>query len=178
VLFNKISRAAKAKMRYDIEVMQPADWEQVSAIYLEGIETGNATFETETPDWERWDANHLSDCRLVARANNRVIGWAAVNPVSKRRVYAGVAEVSIYISEGLRGQGIGQTLLEALIACSEKHGIWTLQAGIFPENVASLLIHQRCGFREVGRRASLGRHYGKWRDVILLERRSKLVGTE
>ena len=165
-------------MEYVIDVMSPVDWEQARFIYLEGIETQHATFETEAPDWERWNASHLPDCRLTARAGRDVIGWAALSPISKRSVYAGVAEVSVYVSESFRGQGIGQALLEALITCSEKHGLWTLQAGIFPENVSSLAIHKRCGFREVGRRASLGKHHGKWRDVILLERRSKVVGAE
>jgi L-amino acid N-acyltransferase YncA len=165
-------------MEYVIDAMSPADWEQARFIYLEGIETQHATFETEAPGWERWNASHLPDCRLAARAGRDVIGWAALSPISKRSVYSGVAEVSVYVSESFRGQGIGQALLEALIACSEEHGVWTLQAGIFPENVSSLAIHKRCGFREVGRRASLGKHHGKWRDVILLERRSKIVGAE
>lgn len=166
------------KIEYRIESMCPADWEQICEIYQEGIKTGNATFETETPDWEKWNANHLLCCRLIARANDQVIGWAALSPVSKRSVYAGVTEVSVYVSESSRGQRVGLSLLEALIACSESHGIWTLQAGIFPENVASLSIHKRCGFREVGRRERIGQHHGKWRDVILLERRSNVVGTE
>jgi L-amino acid N-acyltransferase YncA len=165
-------------MEYIIDVMNPADWEQARSIYLEGIKTQNATFETEAPDWEKWNAIHLSNCRLVARADSGVIGWAALSPASSRRVYSGVAEVSVYVAGNFRGRGIGQALLEALIVCSEKYGIWTLQAGIFPENVSSLAIHERCGFREVGRRERIGKQSGKWRDVILLERRSKVVGAE
>lgn len=165
-------------MEYAIDIMSPADWEQVCDIYLAGIDTQNATFETEAPDWEKWNAGHLPDCRLVSRAGKDIAGWAALSAVSKRYVYAGVAEVSVYVSEKFRGRGIGQTLLEALIACSEKHGVWTLQAGIFPENISSLAIHERCGFREVGRRERIGKHHGKWRDVILLERRSQIVGAE
>src|SRR2546429_5800379 len=148
-------------MEYVIDVMSPADWEQARFIYLEGIETQHATFETEAPDWERWNASHLPDCRLAARAGRDVIGWAALSPISKRRVYAGVAEVSVYVSESFRGQGIGQALLEALITCSEKHGLWTLQAGIFPWKVFSPCLPQACGFPEGGRRASPRQHHGK-----------------
>lgn len=165
-------------MEFIIARMNPADWEQVRSIYLEGIETQHATFETEAPDWEKWNANHLPDCRLVARAGRDVIGWAALSAISKRSVYAGVAETSVYVGESFRGLGPGRALLESLIACSEQHGVWTLQAGIFPENTASLSLHLKCGFREIGRRERVGQHYGKWRDVILLERRSKVVGVE
>jgi L-amino acid N-acyltransferase YncA len=165
-------------MEYLIDQMQPNDWEQVRAIYLEGIATGLATFETEAPSWEKWDAAHLPTCRLVARRGETVLAWAALSPVSSRRVYAGVAEVSIYVGTNHRGQGLGQKLLEALIAASEQHGIWTLQAGIFADNRASLALHQRSGFREVGRRERIGRLPGTWRDVALLERRSKTVGLD
>src|SRR5215213_2477758 len=113
-----------------------ADWEEARAIYLEGIATGDATFETEAPEWEKWDASHLSHCRLVARSDNLVAGWAALSPVSARRVYAGVAETSVYVAAGFRGLGVGRALLDALVICSEQHGVWTLQAGIFPENAA------------------------------------------
>jgi phosphinothricin acetyltransferase len=158
--------------------MEAADWNQVRAIYLEGIATGHATFETEAPDWQRWDLSHLAGCRLVARAGERIAGWAALAPVSSRRVYSGVAEVSVYVAGGFRGLGIGQRLMEALVNCSEQHGIWTLQAGILAENDSSLALHKSCGFREVGRRERIGKLAGAWRDVILLERRSELVGRE
>lgn len=165
-------------MEHVIVAMSPADWDQVRRIYLEGIETGNATFEAEAPDWEKWSAGHLYQCRLVAKAGEDVTGWAALSPVSGRRVYSGVAEVSVYVSANFRGRGIGQALLDTLITCSEKHGIWTLQAGILTDNVSSRRLHERCGFREVGRRERIGKLNGEWRDVILLERRSKKVGVE
>ncbi|MDT5062716.1 MAG: hypothetical protein QOH63_3175 [Acidobacteriota bacterium] len=165
-------------MEHVIVEMSPADWEQVRRIYLEGIKTGHATFEQEAPDWEKWNVSHLEQCRLVAKAGEDISGWAALSPVSTRRVYAGVAEVSVYVSENCRGLGIGQALLEALIACSEEHGIWTLQAGILTDNVSSRALHERCGFREVGRRERIGWLGGAWRDVVLLERRSKVVGVE
>jgi len=164
-------------MDYVIHGMKPSDWEQVRAIYLEGIATRNATFETEAPSWEKWDASHLADLRRVARAGERILGWAALSPVSSRCVYSGVAEVSVYVAACFTRRGIGRALLEALIALSEEHGIWTLQAGIFPENVASLALCRKCGFREVGRRERLGKLDGVWRDVLLLERRSRIVGT-
>ncbi len=164
-------------MNFVIEGMRPGDWEQVRAIYLEGIATRSATFETEAPSWEKWDAGHLADLRLVARAKNQVLGWGALSPVSSRCVYAGVAEVSVYVGASFTRRGIGRALLEALIALSEQHGIWTLQAGIFPENVASLALCTKCGFREVGRRERLGRLDGVWRDVLLIERRSRIAGT-
>ncbi|MGB7923339.1 MAG: N-acetyltransferase family protein [Pyrinomonadaceae bacterium] len=167
---------------HSIETMKDDDWEEVRAIYLEGIATGNATFETDVPSWEQWSASHLRECRLVARSDSdgggRVVGWAALSPVSGRCVYAGVAEVSVYVGEKGRGQGMGRALLEALVEASEERGIWTLQAGIFPENVASIRLHLRCGFREVGRRERLGRRNGAWRDVMLLERRSRRVGAD
>ncbi len=163
-------------MEYTIDKMQPGDWERVRAIYQEGIATGNATFETEAPAWDKWDSGHLAEGRFVARRDHTVLGWAALSPASSRCVYAGVAEVSIYVGLQYSGQGIGRALLEALVAWSEQNGLWTLQAGIFPENEASLALHKRCGFREVGRRERLGQMRGVWRDVILLERRSKVVG--
>ncbi len=156
--------------------MHDEDWEAVRAIYREGIAGGNATFETDVPNWETWNKNHLRACRLVAKADGRVIGWAALTPYSSRRAYAGVAGLSIYVSAAARGQGIGRALLGALIEESERAGLWTLQAGIFPENTASLALHRACGFREVGRRARIGRLHGVWRDVVLMERRSKVVG--
>ncbi|HWT00396.1 MAG TPA: GNAT family N-acetyltransferase [Pyrinomonadaceae bacterium] len=160
----------------EIGDVSAADWDGVRGVYLEGIATGDATFETEAPSWERWDAGHLAHCRLVARSGAEVAGWAALSPVSARRVYAGVAETSVYVSANFRGRGVGRALLGALIICSEQHGIWTLQAGIFPENLASLALHRQHGFREVGRRERLGKMNDRWRDVILLERRSESVG--
>jgi phosphinothricin acetyltransferase len=168
----------KERIEYVIDALHPADWDQVRSIYLEGIKTERATFETQAPDWEKWDASHLKDCRLVARACDVIAGWAALSLVSSRRVYRGVAEVSVYVGESFRGCGIGRVLLEALVRCSEQHGVWTLQAGIIAENTASLVLHQRCGFREVGRRERIGKLKGVWRNVILLERRSKIVGAE
>ena len=156
--------------------MQASDWDQVRTIYAEGIATENATFEQSPPAWEQWDGSHLADGRLVARAGNLVLGWAALAPVSSRCVYAGVAEVSVYVRQTSRGQGIGLALLQALIELSESQGFWTLQAGVFPENEASLSLHKRCGFREIGRRVRVGETSGVWRDVILLERRSAVVG--
>ena len=158
--------------------MLPADWPQVRRIYLEGIATGDATFETEAPSWERWNDAHLTFARLVARSESDVTGWAALSPVSSRRVYAGVAETSVYVGLDSRGQGIGRALLEALIQASESNGIWTLQAGIFPENRASIRLHQALGFREVGRRERIGQQNGVWRDTLLLERRSAIVGVK
>jgi phosphinothricin acetyltransferase len=167
-------------MNITIEPMKPQDWEAVRAIYLEGIATRNATFETDAPDWEKWDRGHRQDCRLIALKGGRplghVIGWAALSPVSGRCVYAGVASLSIYIAEATRGQGVGKALLQALIETSEQQSIWTLEAGIFPENTASLALHKSCGFREVGRRERLGQMDGVWRDVIFMERRSQIVG--
>jgi phosphinothricin acetyltransferase len=159
-----------------IRAMTAADWEAVRAIYLEGIATGNATFETSAPEWERWSAAHRADCRLVACDDTGAVGFAALSPVSARAVYAGVAEVSVYVSERARGRGVGAALLRELIRASETAGIWTLNAGIFPENTASLKLHGRCGFREVGRRERIAQHHGKWRDVVLMERRSATVG--
>ena len=153
--------------------MTAADWSAVRDIYLEGIATGDATFETAAPEWDRWDAGHLPHCRLVARSQGEVLGWAALSAVSARRVYAGVAEVSVYIARRARGLGVGRALLEALVAESERQGIWTLQAGIFPENIASLELHRRLGFRVVGVRERIGQLDGVWRDVMLLERRSQ-----
>ena len=163
-------------MSFIIEEMKESDWPAVRAIYLEGIATGQATFETEAPAWERWDGAHHAFARLVARAGDGVKGWAALSPVSGRAVYSGVAEVSVYVGERHRGAGIGRALLEALINASEQNGIWTLQAGIFPENDASIALHKLCGFREVGRRERIGCMNGVWRDTLLLERRSKVVG--
>ncbi len=159
-----------------IRNLTPADWPAVRRIYEEGIATGEATFETEAPSWERWDASHLAACRLVATEGGAVVGWAALSPVSDRCVYGGVAEVSVYVGESARGRGIGRALLDALVTASEAAGMWTLQAGIFPGNVASVTLHERCGFRVVGRRERIGRQHGVWRDTLILERRSARVG--
>jgi len=156
--------------------MQPADWAQVRVLYAQGIATGQATFERELPTWEAWDAAHRADCRLVARRGEVILGWAALSSVSRRRVYAGVAEVSAYVAKGVRGQGVGTALLAELVAASEAAGIWTLQASIFPENAASLALHARAGFRVVGRRERIGKLGAAWRDTLLLERRSSVVG--
>jgi L-amino acid N-acyltransferase YncA len=165
--------------RIAVATMQPGDWEQVRAIYLEGIATGNATFETEAPSWEKWDGAHVPAPRLVARhgrdATSAVIGWAALSAVSSRCVYAGVADESVYVAAAARGQGVGRILLATLCQAAEAAGIWTIQAGIFPENVGSLRLHEACGFRVIGRREKLGRHHGVWRDVLMLERRSSLA---
>ena len=167
---------SNAERAVSIEPMTPEDWPPVRAIYLEGIATGNATFETSAPEWEKWDAAHMPSCRLVARSNGGVLGWAALSPVSSRCVYAGVAEVSVYVAAAARGRGVGLQLLSGLVAASEQAGIWTLQAGIFAGNEASVRLHERCGFHIVGRRERLGQLKGKWRDVLLMERRSEVVG--
>ncbi len=163
-------------MDLKISTMRPEDWPFVREIYGEGIATGNATFETELPDWPKWDANHRQDCRLIARNGDQIVGWAALSPASAREVYSGVAEVSVYVSASVRGSGAGELLLSALIAESERCGTWTLQAGIFPENVASVALHKSLGFREVGVRNRIGKLKGVWRDTLLLERRSSTVG--
>ncbi|HEX7003496.1 MAG TPA: GNAT family N-acetyltransferase [Trueperaceae bacterium] len=156
--------------------MSPSHWPRVSTIYAEGIATGQATFQTEIPSWEEWDASHLAACRLVLFEDDVTVGWAALSPVSRRYVYRGVAEVSIYVAGNARGRGLGSQLLEALVRGSEEAGVWTLQAGIFPENTASLRLHRSCGFRVVGTRERLGELRGVWRDVLLLERRSAVSG--
>ena len=173
-----ISANANVKDALQIDEMGPGDWEQVRAIYLEGIATGQATFETEAPNWEQWDAAHLARPRLVARDGKAVLGWAALSPVSRRRAYAGVAEVSVYVGAKHRGAGVGRALLEALVSESEWNGIWSLQAVTFPENANSVALHLDCGFREVGRRERIGKLNGAWRDTVLLERRSRQIGIE
>lgn len=159
-----------------VEALSDDDWPVVRAIYEQGIKTGNATFQMEVPTWEEWNQQHLVVCRLVAKLEGSVIGWAALTPTSRRGVYEGVAEVSVYVTETAQGKGAGRALLRALVAESERAGIWTLQAGIFPENKVSLALHERCGFRTVGVRDRLGQMDGIWRDVVLLERRSMVVG--
>jgi len=159
-----------------IEELRPDHWEGVARVYAEGIATGNATFETEAPTWDGWDAAHLPAHRFVALQDGVVVGWAAVGPVSDRCVYGGVVENSVYVDEAVRGQGVGLRLLERLIASTEGAGIWTIQTGIFPENAVSIRLHERVGFEVVGRRKRLGKLNGEWRDVLLLERRSEIVG--
>jgi L-amino acid N-acyltransferase YncA len=158
--------------------MEPEDWAVVRRIYLEGIAAGHATFETEPPSWERWNETHHIFGRLILEAASEILGWSALSRISAREVYRGVAEVSVYVGGNSRGQGFGRTLLEALIQESERNHLWTLQASIFPENEASLRLHRRCGFREVGRRERIARLAGVWRDTVLLERRSDVVGID
>jgi len=158
-----------------IDELRPEHWPGVASVYAEGIATGRATFETEVPSWEDWDAAHLAEHRFVALRDGEVVGWVAVSPVSDRCVYGGVVENSVYVGEGVRGQGIGLRLLEQLAASTEAAGIWTIQTGIFPENDVSVRVHERAGFEVVGRRKRLGKLAGEWRDVLLLERRSEVV---
>ena len=165
-------------MGIEIRVMTGADWKAVHAIYLAGIATGQATFEMEAPTWANWNQAHLPAPRLIAISSEGIVGWAALSPVSVRAVYAGVAEVSVYVSATTRGRGVGGLLLKALIEESEKVGVWTLQASIFPENAASVSVHRSCGFREVGTRERIARINGVWRDTLLFERRSKLAGCD
>ena len=156
--------------------LQPEDWPAVRRIYQEGIDTRQATFETAVPSWEEWDAGKLASCRIVARTDDKIVGWAALSPVSRREVYAGIAEVSVYVTEQARGHGLGKALLKKLIDCSERSGLWMLQALMFPENEASVALHRICGFRLVGKREKIAKHYGVWRDTVLMERRSPIVG--
>ncbi len=158
-----------------VRELAAADWPAVRAIYEDGIRDGNATFETEAPDWDAWDAAH-SDVRIVAERDGGVAGWAALSPTSGRCVYRGVGEVSVYVGENARGVGVGRLLLGELVVRSEAAGYWTLTAGIFPDNEASLRLHRSFGFRDVGVRERLGEIGGVWRDVVLLERRSQVVG--
>lgn len=160
-----------------IEPLTFQHWEAVRSIYLQGMATGHATFQQTAPDWKEWDETHLRICRIVAKTGQNIAGWAALSPVSRRPVYAGVAEVSVYVDETARHCGIGTQLLSRLVSDSEAGGLWTLQAGIFPENTASIQLHGSAGFRIVGTRARLGCMNGRWRDVVLMERRSSVVGT-
>ena len=160
-----------------IQPLTPAHWPAVRAIYQAGMATGNATFETQAPAWEAWDNGHLPHSRLVAVDDaGTVLGWAALSPVSGRCVYGGVAEISIYIAAAARGQGVGRALLQALIAASEANGIWTLQAGTFEENKASIGLHTQAGFRVIGYRERIGQHHGVWRNTVQMERRSSFIG--
>ncbi len=156
--------------RVSVRPLVAEDWPAVRAIFEEGVASGDATFETEPSEWAAWDRSHT--LRLVAELDGDVVGWAAVSPVSKRHVYRGVAEDSVYVAAAARGRGIGRLLLQELVRRAEARGIWTLEAGIFPENAASIALHERCGFRVVGTRERIGSHNGVWRDVLLMERRS------
>ena len=159
----------------NVRHLRPRDWPEVARIFGEGIATGNATFETEVPSWDSWDLAHLPEHRLVAEREGRIAGWIALAPVSSRCCYAGVAEVSAYVAEEARGEGVGTELLAGVIESSERAGIWTLQTGVFPENTWSLGLLRRFGFRVVGTQERIGRLHGAWRDVVLLERRSEVV---
>ena len=163
-------------MEYIIDEMQPEDWEQVRQIYEEGLATGQASFEVDAPDWQQWDKAHHQHSRIVVRKQGRVVAWALLAPVSRRDCYAGVAEISLYVAPGQRGRGMGKHLLMALIESSERNGIWSLYGSTFPENTASIKVQLACGFRVVGRREKIACHHGVWRDTIITERRSKLVG--
>ena len=155
---------------------QKSDYDAVKTIYQQGIDTGNATFETQAKEWDEWNSSMLEACRLVAVDKKQVVGWAALSPASSRCVYAGVAEVSLYVASRFQGKGIGHALLSKLISSSENEGLWALQGGIFPENARSIALHKKNGFRVVGIREKLGKMNGKWRDVVLLERRSTVAG--
>lgn len=169
-------RGILAHMRFTVVPMTLDDWPRVAEIYAAGITTGQATFETVVPSWGEWDDRHLPYARLVAREGAEIVGWAALSPVSSRPVYAGVAEVSVYVDPASRGEGVGTILLGALIEGSESGGVWTLQSSVFRENGATLALHRRHGFREVGYRERIGRHHDTWRDTVLLERRSREAG--
>jgi len=164
------------KLALAVRKMTAKDWATVAQIYADGIATGFATFEKNIPSYESWDAAHMSSCRMVAIENNTVLGWAALSPVSSRCVYGGVAEVSVYIAQNSRGKGLGQLLMNALIKASESEGIWTLQSGIFPENKGSIRLHEKVGFRFIGKRERVGKLDSEWKDNLLFERRSTTVG--
>lgn len=166
-------------MQYKIEKMEHFDWEQVKNIYAAGIKTGKATFQTYVPTWEEWNSGHLPGCRYVARLNEKVIGWIAFSPTSSRECYSGVVEVSVYVDTQHKKMGIGTALLQQAIRCSEENEIWTLYCSITKENVESIALHKKCGFREIGFREKIAKMQdGLWHDTVLLERRSKVVGNE
>ena len=162
--------------RISLRPMTPGDWPSVRRIYAEGLATGTATFEAEVPDWGAWNAGHLQECRLVAERQGEVAGWAALMPVSARECYRGVAEVSLYVAAAARGAGVGRALLQALVPASEAEGIWTLWSSIHTDNPASVALHERCGFRMIGRRERIALRGGVWTDTFNMERRSALVG--
>ncbi|MDN3586011.1 N-acetyltransferase family protein [Pedobacter aquatilis] len=159
----------------EIRELLASDWEAVKLIYEKGINRGNATFQASAPSHEEWDSTHLLTCRIVAEEKGRLVGWAALTPVSSRCVYAGVAEVSVYVDPEQSGQGIRLALLKELVGLSEAEGIWTLQAGIFPENIGSLRIHEKAGLKILGIREKIGKQNGVWRDTVLMERRSNTI---
>ncbi len=165
-------------MSIEIKHITAEDWSNVSSIYKDGIATGVATFETEVPSWDQWNASHLKMCRLAAWIANQLVGWAALSPVSSRCVYGGVAEVSVYVHTRFQGKGIGSKLLEHLITESEQESIWTLQSGIFPQNIASINLHKKLGFRTIGYRERIGKLGDTWYNNVLMERRSKTVGID
>ena len=165
-------------MPWLIREMKPNDWERVREIYLEGLATGQASFETDAPSWEEWNQSHCEHSRLVVSHSGRVVAWAALSPVSSRKCYAGVAEVSLYVTQAHRTKGIGKRLLQALIEASERNGIWSLYGATFPENTDSIRLQMSCGFRIVGRRERIAQHHGIWRDTLITERRSNAVGVE
>ena len=160
----------------DIRNIEQENFYQVAEIYKQGIETGIATFQNEIPDWNSWDKSHLPNCRIAVFEDNEMAGWAALTPVSGRCVYAGVAEVSVYVAAKFRGKKVGEFLLNHLIKESEKAGFWTLQSGIFPDNTGSIKLHEKCGFRRIGYREKIGIKDGIWKDNVIMERRSKVVG--
>jgi phosphinothricin acetyltransferase len=161
-----------------IREMQQIDGQRILEIYKLGLDTRNATFETQVPSWKDWDAKHLQNSRFVFEEHGRILGWATLSPVSAREAYKGVAEVSIYVDNDYNRKGIGSKLMERLISSSEENGIWTLFSSVFPENLATLKLHEKFGFRIVGTREKIAQHYGKWRDTIILERRSRKVGND
>ncbi|MCQ2010175.1 GNAT family N-acetyltransferase [Sporolactobacillus sp. STSJ-5] len=165
------------RANFQIDYMKESDWDQVKQIYLDGIRTGIATFQTEAPEWEGWDKAHVPSCRIVARSEDLILGWAALSPTSSRCCYKGIGEVSVYVSERCKGKGIGSALLQRLISESEKNGFWTLQSSITKENRASRALHEKCGFREIGFREKVAQMPdGAWHDVVLVERRSSVIG--
>lgn len=164
------------KDQLTIRPMDPSDWDAVARIYKEGIATGFATFETEVPSYESWDQAHMNSCRFILTENNRVLGWAALSPVSSRCVYGGIGEVSVYVAHESRGKGVGRLLMETLIQESEAEGLWTIQSGIFPENEGSIELHKKMGFRYIGKREKVGKLHGAWKDNLLFERRSTTIG--
>ncbi|MGB6150881.1 MAG: N-acetyltransferase family protein [Pricia sp.] len=168
----------KTDSTIQVRPMTSEDWKAVANIYSEGIDTGFATFETKVPTYEIWDKAHMKSCRVVATAEGLVIGWGALSPVSSRCVYGGVAEVSVYVGKNAWGKGIGRLLMETLISESEKQGLWTLQSGIFPENSGSIRLHEKVGFRYIGKRERVGKLHGVWKDNLLFERRSSVIGTD